>query len=188
MWKENGEIMVRPRRYRRIMRMPNHVYFKPQAVPLSALQEVILTVGEYEAIRLKDYENLGQVESAKKMDIHQSTFQRTLARARQKVADAIINGKVIKIEGGMIKMPRGDQTGPAGRGPRTGRGLRGRIAGAGRGVGRLQSGGRGRMQGFAEGPGGSCKCPECGYETAHIVGTPCVDRKCPKCGKMMTRA
>lgn len=72
-------------------------------------------------------------------------------------------------------MPRGDGTGPRGQGSGTGRG-----AGAG-------GGGRGRMGGFAAGPGGNCVCPQCGSTAAHRVGTPCYQRKCPRCGSAMTR-
>ena len=48
-------------------------------------------------------------------------------------------------------------------------------------------GGRGRMGGFAAGPGGSCVCPRCGYNTPHAIGTPCNQQTCPKCGSKMTR-
>lgn len=47
--------------------------------------------------------------------------------------------------------------------------------------------GRGRMGGYALGPGGSCVCIKCGHITAHAVGTPCNQMKCPKCGSPMTR-
>lgn len=47
--------------------------------------------------------------------------------------------------------------------------------------------GRGRMGGFASGPGGSCVCPSCGYSTPHVIGTPCYQQTCPKCGSRMTR-
>jgi hypothetical protein len=53
----------------------------------------------------------------------------------------------------------------------------------GRGGGR----GRGRMGGFAAGPGGSCVCPSCGYSASHVVGIPCYQQTCPKCGSRMTR-
>jgi hypothetical protein len=50
-------------------------------------------------------------------------------------------------------------------------------------------GGRGRekMGGFAAGLGGSCVCPSCGYSTPHVIGTPCYQQTCPKCGSRMTR-
>jgi len=71
-------------------------------------------------------------------------------------------------------MPRGDGTGPAGRGP-----------GAGRGLGR--GGGRGRMGGSGLGAGGECVCHNCGYRAPHQVGSPCYEIKCPKCGAPMAR-
>lgn len=47
--------------------------------------------------------------------------------------------------------------------------------------------GMGRMGGFAAGLGGSCVCPRCGYSTPHVIGTPCYQQTCPKCGSRMTR-
>jgi len=96
--------MVRPRLCRRIRFNPDVTYFKPRGVPLRELEEVILPVDEYEAVRLKDLEGLEQEECAKKMNISQPTFHRLVLSARRKVADAIINGKAIKIEGGNYKI------------------------------------------------------------------------------------
>jgi len=62
------------------------------------LEEVSLSREELEAIKLKDFDGLEQTEAAEKMDTSQSTFQRILSSARKKVADAIIEGKVLKIE------------------------------------------------------------------------------------------
>ena len=76
---------------------PNVTYFKPKAVPLALLEEVELGVDELEALRLCDYKNLEQTEAAKKMKISQSTLQRILTSARKKVAEALIEGKAIKI-------------------------------------------------------------------------------------------
>ncbi len=64
---------------------------------MSALEEVNLNVDELEAIRLCDFKNLDQAEAAKRMKISQSTLQRTLTSARQKIAEALIEGKAIKI-------------------------------------------------------------------------------------------
>ncbi len=115
--------MVRPRTNRLVESEPKIVYFKPQGVPLRELDEVIITIDELETLRLANIEKIGQTESASKMRIHQSTFQRTLSRAREKISDALVNGKAIKIEGGKYTMPQGDRTGPEGKGPKTGRGL-----------------------------------------------------------------
>lgn len=70
-------------------------------------------------------------------------------------------------------MPMGNGKGPIGRG-----------SGRGRGLGQ----GRGRMGGpFAAGPGGNCICPNCGHKETHLVGQPCNQKTCPKCGMKMTR-
>jgi uncharacterized protein len=89
--------MPRPIKPRRIFFDPNVKYFKPRAVPLSVLEEVDLGLDEFESLRLCDYKGLGQVEAAKKMEISQSTLQRILILARKKVAEALIEGKAIKI-------------------------------------------------------------------------------------------
>lgn len=89
--------MVRPIKPRKIFFDPNVTYFKPRAVPLSLLKEIDLGIDELEALRLCDLKNLGQIEAARKMNISQSTFQRILTLARQKVSRALIEGKAIKI-------------------------------------------------------------------------------------------
>ncbi|MBZ9571778.1 DUF134 domain-containing protein [Patescibacteria group bacterium] len=89
--------MVRPIKPRRVMFDPNVTYFKPRAVPLSMLEEVDLGVDELEAIRLCDLKGLNQIKAAKRMKISQSTLGRILTSARKKVAEALINGKAIKI-------------------------------------------------------------------------------------------
>lgn len=95
--------MPRPRRMRLVGRMPQAVYFKPAGVKMRQLNEVILSIEEFEAIRLKDFKNLSQEKCAKKMGISQPTFHRLVLIARKKAADAIINGKALKIEGGNFK-------------------------------------------------------------------------------------
>lgn len=89
--------MVRPRKPRRVMFDPNVTYFKPRAVPLSILEEVDLGVDELEAIRLCDLKGLNQIKAAKRMRISQSTLGRTLSSARKKIAEALTEGKAIKI-------------------------------------------------------------------------------------------
>ena len=114
--------MVRPRKIKTINFEPDVTYFKPRTVPLNKLEEVEIMFDELETLRLSNLEKLSQADSADKMNIHQSTFQRTLSRAREKITDALVNGKAIKLHGGDI-MPGGDKTGPEGKGPKTGRGL-----------------------------------------------------------------
>ncbi len=119
--------MARPFKRRRVCYNPEATYFKPRSVPLSELDEVNITLDELETLRLTNLEGLRQEEAATRMEIHQSTFQRTLTRAREKVTDALVNGKAIKLGGGPINggaiMPQRDGTGPDGEGPRTGRGM-----------------------------------------------------------------
>jgi len=160
--------MVRPRRLRTIFFQPDITYFKPVGVPMIHLKEVMLSFDELEAIRLMDSEGLSQVQVAKRMKISQSTLSRLLKEGRKKLADAIIRGNAIKIQGGNFKMVQP-----------TGRGL-----GMGRGRG---FGGGGRMGRFVAGPSGNCVCPKCGYKEAHQTGVPCYQKKCPKCQSPMTR-
>lgn len=90
--------------WRRVGIIPQVTYFKPRGIPLLHLQEACLSVEEVEAIRLKDMEGLEQEECAQKMNVSRTTFSRILGSARQKVADALLNGKAIKIEGGNFEM------------------------------------------------------------------------------------
>ena len=89
--------MSRPKKPRNIGFEPGVTYFKPRGIPLFQLSEVELGMDEIEAIRLKDVRDLDQVVCAKKMKISQSTFQRILDLAHQKVAQALISGQAIKI-------------------------------------------------------------------------------------------
>ncbi len=92
--------MTKSKKERRVKQPPFVVYFKPQGVPIFALQQVILNVDEYEAIRLADWEGLKHDESSQKMKISRPTFTRLLNSAHKKISDAMVNGKSIRIEGG----------------------------------------------------------------------------------------
>lgn len=98
--------MSRPSKCRRVEFLPNVTYFKPAGIPLRDLEEVCMSIEEVEAIRLKDLEGLEQKQGANKMNVSRATFQRVLASARQKVADALLSGKAIRIEGGNFEMTR----------------------------------------------------------------------------------
>jgi predicted DNA-binding protein (UPF0251 family) len=104
--RQNEEFvnMPRPFKCRRISHVPGVTFFKPAGVPMRALEEMQLTMEEAEAIRLKDLEGLDQEPAAEKMNVSRATFQRVLGAARQKVADALLNGKAIRITGGNFEL------------------------------------------------------------------------------------
>ncbi len=89
--------MSRPRSCRHIDFDPSVTYFKPQGVPMRFLDMVELSLEEVEALRLKNIEDLDQTQCAKKMHTSQSTFQRILTSAYNKISYALIEGKAIKI-------------------------------------------------------------------------------------------
>lgn len=98
--------MPRPQICRNISGQPSVVYFKPAGVPLAELEESMLSIDEFEAIHLKDLDGKEQEECAKMMGISQPTFHRLILSARKKIADAIVNGKAIKIKGGNTKIAK----------------------------------------------------------------------------------
>ena len=90
--------MPRPVRSRRICDEPKYQCFSPCEKKTSDI--VILTLDEYEVIRLVDYEKMTHEQCAKQMDISRTTVTEIYESAREKIADAIINGRSLKIEGG----------------------------------------------------------------------------------------
>ena len=96
--------MPRPKKCRHISTDLPVTYFKPQGVPMRFLQHVALTMDEAEALRLADLEGLSQEEAAKHMNVSRATFGRIAAQARFKTADALIHGKAIRIEGGVVQI------------------------------------------------------------------------------------
>ncbi len=92
----------RPKSCRWVKDMPKVRRFKPQGVPLTGLEEVSLTVDELEALRLADLDGLYQSEAAERMNVSRQTFGRIIDAARKKVADALVNGKSVTIEGGVV--------------------------------------------------------------------------------------
>ncbi len=92
--------MVKPKKERRVVSPPRFSFFKPAGVPAARLETVILSIDEYEAIRLVDIESLNHLEAAKSMEISRPTFTRLLNSAHKKIGNALINGCAIRIEGG----------------------------------------------------------------------------------------
>jgi len=90
--------MSRPKCRRRIRGDPGSFYFKPVGVRRRDLEEVVLKLDEFEAVRLVDSEGMSQERACEKMEISQSTLSRILGKARHKISFAIVEGFSIKIE------------------------------------------------------------------------------------------
>ena len=95
---------MRPLKTRWVKCEPGEKCFKPQCKPLHELEGVVLTMDEYEAVRLSDLNGLTQEEVAEKMKVHRSTISRILNSAHRKIADALVNVKAIRIEGGSCRI------------------------------------------------------------------------------------
>jgi len=96
--------MPRPCKFRKVSFRPDALYFKPRAVPLSELEEVILTFDELESLRLADLDGKYHEEGAALMGVSRQTFGNILESARKKVAGALVNSKALRIEGGRIDL------------------------------------------------------------------------------------
>lgn len=194
--------MLRPKRFRRIFQEPQIRCFNPNSENYgeSAAQPISIEIAldEFEAIRLRDYQNIKQHKAAEIMDVSQPTFHRILNSARGKIANALIEGKIIEIKGGnyMVdkKRYRCKNCGFEWFNPKkeyekcpncdseeislvtvdeeiqrpAGQPEMGRRRGYGGG-------------GLGAGPPRVCKCTNCGYETEKTPGVPCRNTKCPQC-------
>ena len=112
--------MPRPKCPREIGAPPEVTWFKPKGIPMRDLKEVVLTLDEIEAMRLADAEGLYQEQVAEQMKVSRPTVGRILASARQKTAEALVQGKAIRIEGGTVSI-RGRKSGERCRGRGQGR-------------------------------------------------------------------
>ncbi len=95
---------MRPKKTRWIKCSPLERCFRPKCKSLNILEGVQLSLDEFEALRLADLEKLYHEEAARKMKISRPTFSRIVESARQKVADALVHIKAIKVEGGCCKV------------------------------------------------------------------------------------
>jgi uncharacterized protein len=91
---------------RRIAGRPGASVFKPVGVPLRELDEVVLTLDEFEALRLADLNGLYQEQAAEQMEVSRPTFSRVVDSAHRKLADALVHGKALRIEGGPVQLGR----------------------------------------------------------------------------------
>ena len=96
--------MPRPFCRRLVAGRPPVVVFKPMGTPICELDEVVMTLDEFEASRLADLEGLHQEQAAERMGVSRPTFSRIIDTAHRKVADALVHGKALRIEGGPVQM------------------------------------------------------------------------------------
>ena len=94
--------MPRPQDDRMVHEPPLFSEFKPAGVKGGDLEQILLTLDEFEAFRLADSMGLSHAEAADEMEISRSTFTRLIEKARKKIADFLIQGKLLTIEGGSI--------------------------------------------------------------------------------------
>jgi predicted DNA-binding protein (UPF0251 family) len=100
------EVLEMPRPFccRRIAGKPVASIFKPIAIPVRSLEEVVMTLDEFEALRLADLDGLYQEQAAEQMNVSRPTFSRIIDSAHRKTADALVHGKALRIEGGPVNI------------------------------------------------------------------------------------
>ncbi|MFW6369498.1 MAG: DUF134 domain-containing protein [Myxococcota bacterium] len=96
--------MPRPFCKRRIAGRPAAAIFKPAGIPMPEIEELVMTLDEFEAMRLADLDGLYHEQAAKQMNVSRPTFSRIIDSAHAKLADAIVHGKAVRIEGGPVKV------------------------------------------------------------------------------------
>lgn len=97
--------MPRRKQFRKVSKEPLISIFKPAGIPAKELDEIFITVDEFEAVRLADFEGMNQREASDVMHVSQPTFNRILTSARKKIAETIVRGIVLRIEGGEYVLP-----------------------------------------------------------------------------------
>ncbi|MFC1479925.1 DUF134 domain-containing protein [Candidatus Omnitrophota bacterium] len=97
---------MRPKKLRHVKCEPGERCFRPQCKPLKELEGIYLTLDEFEAVRLADVEGLKQEDAAKRMKVSRPTFSRIITGAHQKIGDALINIKALRIEGGSCEITK----------------------------------------------------------------------------------
>lgn len=98
------ELMPRPCCRRRIAGTPPVAVFRPVGPGALELEEVVMTLDEFEAMRLADLDGLYQEQAAEQMSVSRPTFSRIIDSAHRKMADVLAHGKALRIEGGPVKV------------------------------------------------------------------------------------
>lgn len=96
--------MPRPRKWKKVCCLPESTLYGPLGENSSTDAAIVMSVEEYETIRLIDYEGLTQEESAERMQVARGTVQSLYQEARKKLAESLVDGKKIKIEGGSYQL------------------------------------------------------------------------------------
>lgn len=94
---------MRPKKTRWVKCLPGERCFRPKCKPVHKMEGVVLSIDEFESMRLACLEGMKQEDAAKLMKISRPTFSRIIGSACKKVADALVNIKAIRIEGGCCK-------------------------------------------------------------------------------------
>lgn len=179
--------MPRPKRNRVISSPPIMEGFRPFGIPDANLDPLILLYEEYEGIRLSDYKHLTQEEAAKMMNISRPTFTRIYENARRTIAQALVEGRAIFIEGGNFHTDDFWY--------RCGNCKRLVISSAETGICQYCKGKDLRRLNQTKemketnksNESQYCICVHCDTRTPHKQGIPCRDGNCPNCGKKMMR-
>jgi len=103
----HNRLIMRPKKTRWVKCDPSERFFLPQVKSKSPESIVVLSLDEFEAIRLLDYEGLSQIQAARKMHVHRSTVSRIATSARKKLIQALVEIKSLRIEGGCCKVIKG---------------------------------------------------------------------------------
>ena len=100
--------MARPKKCRKVCSMPQNTCFGPEGC-MNDKEIIVMTVDEYETIRLIDKEGFSQEECGEYMNVARTTVQQIYNNARKKLADALVNGQKLKIEGGEYRLCSGNE-------------------------------------------------------------------------------
>ncbi len=96
--------MPRPQKCRQIESNPEVICFKPAGIRMQDLDEIVLTIDEYEAVRLADYLGLYQEKAAEQMNVSRQTFGNIINSAHKKIAECLVKSKALKIAGGKVEI------------------------------------------------------------------------------------
>ncbi|NOY22572.1 MAG: DUF134 domain-containing protein [Acidobacteria bacterium] len=96
--------MARPQKRRFVGMEPGFRVFKPVGIPTVEIEQIVMTLDEFEAIRLVDFDGMDHEGAAILVGISRPTLSRLVEQARHKVADAVVMGKALVIEGGNVEM------------------------------------------------------------------------------------